>query len=360
MKDSFKMKINNFSKKRIYAIDLFRFIASISVVLYHLLFRGWAADNMSDVSFENIGHAFKYGYLGVDLFFILSGFLITHSIKNKSISDFLVSRISRLYPIYWLSITFTSIVIIVFGDSRFSVDFPQFIMNLTMFHNYANIESIYCVYWTLFVEMKFYIFIIGIFLILNKLKEITIDSLVIFWSFFCVLYYFFDDYSIFKVLNIFLFFDYAPLFIAGIVFSQIYENGVRFKDYTILFVSLLLSLNHSIIKAEVLENYFNFQFSTIIISLIIFSFYLIILMVSMNRLNIINSVRLTKLGMLTYPLYLLHQNIGFIALNNLKEYLNKYFLVTLIIIVLIFTSYLMSKFYEPRVSKFVKMSFKNN
>lgn len=83
-------------------------------------------------------------------------------------------------------------------------------------------------------------------------------------------------------------------------------------------------------------------------------------MVSMNRLNIINSVRLTKLGMLTYPLYLLHQNIGFIALNNLKEYLNKYFLVTLIIIVLIFTSYLMSKFYEPRVSKFVKMSFKNN
>ena len=77
-------------------------------------------------------------------------------------------------------------------------------------------------------------------------------------------------------------------------------------------------------------------------------------MVSTNRLNIINSVRLTQLGMLTYPLYLIHENIGFIALNNLQDHLNKYVLVSLIMVVLIFASYLMSKFYEPRVSKIYK------
>ena len=61
---------------RIYQIDLFRFIAAVCVVLYHYLFRGWAADNMSDLSFNKIGHFFKYGYLGVNLFFIISGFVI--------------------------------------------------------------------------------------------------------------------------------------------------------------------------------------------------------------------------------------------------------------------------------------------
>ena len=75
------MKKNN----RIYQIDLFRFVAALSVVLYHYLFRGWAADNMSDVNFSEIGHFFQYGYLGVHLFFIISGFVILLSIKHKSI-----------------------------------------------------------------------------------------------------------------------------------------------------------------------------------------------------------------------------------------------------------------------------------
>lgn len=348
---------NNISKKRIYTIDLLRFIASISVVLYHLFFRGWAADNMSDVSFENIGYVFRYGYLGVDLFFILSGFVISHSIDNKSISGFVISRISRLYPIYWLSVTITCFVSIAIGDSRFSVDLYQYLMNLTMFHNYANVESIDGVYWTLFVEMKFYI-LIGIFLILNKIKETTLDSGVIIWTLFSLLYYFFDDYILFRVLNVFLFFDYAPLFIAGIVYSQIYRKGSCFKYYTILFVSLLLSINHSVYKGDVLDNHFNFPFSSIIISFIIFSFYLIMFMVSTNRLNLFNSARYIQLGMLTYPLYLIHQNIGFIALNNLQDHLNKYILVSLVLIMLIFASYLMSKFYEPRVSKFIKILLK--
>ena len=61
--------------KRLYQIDLFRFIAALMVVLFHYTFRGFIA-NSSILEFPVLGSLFKYGYLGVDLFFMISGFVI--------------------------------------------------------------------------------------------------------------------------------------------------------------------------------------------------------------------------------------------------------------------------------------------
>jgi len=74
--------------------------------------------------------------------------------------------------------------------------------------------------------------------------------------------------------------------------------------------------------------------------------------VSCGKLNNINSSKLTKLGLLTYPLYLIHQNIGFIIFNNLFNYVNKYALVLLTIIVMIFLSYILNNFYEQKLSNY--------
>jgi peptidoglycan/LPS O-acetylase OafA/YrhL len=57
-------------KERFYEIDLLRFLAALSVMLYHYTFRGFAADDMSPLEFPYLAHVFKYGSLGVDLFFI--------------------------------------------------------------------------------------------------------------------------------------------------------------------------------------------------------------------------------------------------------------------------------------------------
>jgi peptidoglycan/LPS O-acetylase OafA/YrhL len=86
-------------KKRIYQIDLFRFLAAIAVVLFHYMFRGYVQDDML-INFNTIGSFFKYGYLGVNLFFIISGFVISLSIKHNSLIKFIISRFTRLYPIY--------------------------------------------------------------------------------------------------------------------------------------------------------------------------------------------------------------------------------------------------------------------
>ena len=345
-------------KKRIYQIDLFRFLAAIAVVFYHYLFRGYMADNMSDLRFTEIGNYFKYGYLGVDLFFIISGFVIALSIKTRNLKDFCVSRITRLYPSYWLSILLTSTVVILFGAPRFTVYIKQVILNLTMFQNYFNISPVDSVYWTLFIEMKFYIFVIGIYLILNKIKEIKFDYLIYSWLLLSITYIFLNNLFVFKVLNYFLILEWSSYFIAGMIFYQIYTKKLSIKYIILLGITIFISLFHSISRIERLELKFNTTFSPFYISGFILIFYILMLLVSCGKLTTINSPKLIKFGLLTYPLYLLHQNIGFVIFNQLGTESNKYLILFLTIIFILFLSYVISEIYEPRISNYLKAKLK--
>ena len=346
------------SKNRIYQIDLFRFFAALAVVLFHYLFRGYSADDMSKLNFSEIGGFFKYGYLGVDIFFIISGFVISLSIKNRSLISFWVSRISRLYPIYWISVLITFFVILLFGAPRYTAEFKQFILNLSMFQNYIGVKSIDGVYWTLFIEMKFYVFVISSYLILNKLKEIKLDYLIYAWLSLSILHIYLNKLFIFKVANFFFILDWSSYFIAGIIFYQIYRSKINIKYSILLSISFIISIYYAISRIEGLELHFNTVFSPFVISSFIMLFYFLMLLVSCDKLNKINSSKLTKFGMLTYPLYLIHQNIGFIIFNNLENYINKYVLVVSTIILMLFISFILSDIYESRVSNYLKSKLK--
>lgn len=346
------------SKDRIYQIDLFRFLAAVAVVLYHYLFRGYSADNMSKLNFSEIGGFFKYGYLGVHLFFIISGFVISLSIKKRSLIVFWISRISRLYPIYWLAVLITFIVIIFFGLPRYNTTFKQFVFNLSMFQNYIGIKNIDGVYWTLFIEMKFYIFVISFYLLLNKLKEIKLDYLIYTWLLLSILHIYLNNIYIFRIANFFFILEWSSFFIAGIIFYQIYENKINLKYSILLFLSFSISIYYSISEIKELNLHFNTIFSPLVVSCFVLLSYLLMLLVSCNKLNSINSSKLTKLGMLTYPLYLIHQNIGFIIFNNLVNHINKYVLVISTIILMIFLSYILNSYYELKMSNYLKYKLK--
>jgi peptidoglycan/LPS O-acetylase OafA/YrhL len=337
---------------------LFRFIAAVAVVLFHYLYRGYSEGNMSKLNFGEIGDFFKYGYLGVDLFFIISGFVISLSIKNRSITNFWISRISRLYPMYWLAVLLTFIVTILFGAPHFFADFKQFVFNLSMFQNYIGIENIDDSYWSLFIEMKFYIFVISLYLFLNKLKKIKLDYLIYAWLLLTIIFVFFNQLYILKFANYFFILRWSSYFIAGIIFYQIYESKINLKYLVLLSITLSISLFHAVSKIEHLELFFNSKFSPLIISSLIVVFYLLMFLVSCGKLNSINSSKLTKLGLLTYPLYLIHQNIGFIIFNNLFNYVNKYVLVLLTIIFMIFVSFILNNFYEQKASNYLRFKLK--
>lgn len=356
MSETYTTEKNN---KRIYQIDLFRFLAALSVVFYHYLFRGYMAENASNLRFDEIGSYFKYGYLGVDLFFIISGFVITLSIKSRSLKSFCISRITRLYPSYWLSVIITSLVIIFFGAPRFTVSLDQILLNLTMFQDNLNIPSVDGVYWSLFVEMKFYIFIIGTYLVLNKIKEIKLDYVIYTWLALSIAYIFFNDIFIMKVLGFFLILEWSSYFIAGMIFYQIFKNKLNTKYLLLLCICLVISIFIALTRIEDKELHYNTTFSPLYISVFIFFFYILMLLVSMGKLTLINSPKLIKFGLLTYPLYLLHQNIGYIIFNKLGADSNKYIVLQLTTAVILLFSYIISVFYEPKVANFLKMKLRS-
>lgn len=133
---------------RIVALDLIRFFAAMSVVLYHYI----SPDELTD--FPLLSQVTDFGYLGVPLFFIISGYVIALSANNRSAWQFISSRFVRLYPALWAGILFTVIVVTLFSNTKIS--FLQILANGTLLNDYMGFANIDGVYWTLKAELKFY------------------------------------------------------------------------------------------------------------------------------------------------------------------------------------------------------------
>lgn len=92
-----------------------RAIAALAVVFYH--FSGYHQANQG---FEPFGGFFKFGHLGVDFFFVLSGFVIMMAHKkdlgqSSKIVSFSLKRFFRIFPTYWLHLSFIILVRISAG-----------------------------------------------------------------------------------------------------------------------------------------------------------------------------------------------------------------------------------------------------
>ena len=124
------------NQNKLYKIDLLSFIAATGVVLYHYAYIGFTANNLSDVLFNFIKNASKYGYLGFDLFLIISGLVILVFFHQTYVKRPISLIINRLQPTYWVSFTTPVIVILLFGSDFFSVNITQYFVNLIMLNDF--------------------------------------------------------------------------------------------------------------------------------------------------------------------------------------------------------------------------------
>lgn len=149
------------------SIDSLRWLSIIFVILFHY--------------FPNV---FKGGFVGVDIFFVISGYLIGLILisNNEKLSHFYIRRIKRLFP----SLIFTILLILLLG---YFVLFPQeyknlglhalaglfFISNFLLFteNDYFNKASelkLLLNLWSLSVEVQLYIIISILFILINFFK----------------------------------------------------------------------------------------------------------------------------------------------------------------------------------------------
>lgn len=291
------------AKKREDSIDLIRAVAIISVLLFHYTAR------FSDdyLQWQYTGFKFTYGYLGVQLFFILSGYCIYLTITHaRSLADFFAKRLSRLWPALIVAATVTFIAIRIFGLPGFGVNTFKYLSNL-LFLNVLTDRYVDGAYWSLTIEVKFYLW----FGLLYFLDRVHIARN---WAWFSLLGMgaaglaaLSDSHALLASAFNFLaqwvlIYPYAVWFLVGIV---IYEwEKLSWRQRLLLLAPVGISLLASVIWADKIEALF-----------LAFCVIGCILIIPLKGMSIPAPVRF--IGLISYPLYLVHQFIGIIIIREL-------------------------------------------
>lgn len=332
---------------RFYEIDGLRFIAALIVVFYHYTFFGYAEDGRNPVSFLELTSVTRYGYLGVDLFFIISGFVILMTAQNGNPVRFVISRMVRIYPAFWVSVSISAVAMALFKHPALEISLPLWLKNLALVGSYVGVPFVDGVYWSLLVELKFY-FLIFLVLVFRSLN--FMEWLLGLWAVLIGILLFAGGPGL---LHFFFFPDWAHYFIAGAMFYVIRTQG--FTWYRVLLIAwcFVLSSYASLLMTAELTEKFGSEFHWPVTVLIIGGFYLFFTAIAFGITNGIGHPSLIAIGALTYPLYLLHQNIGYILLN-LGSGLNRFALLCGVIAIAVFISWLVNVLVEDRFNPVFK------
>lgn len=331
------------TKSRVNEIDLLRFLAALSVVLYHYSFRGYAADGMSIMPYPLLAPLAKYGSFGVELFFMISGFVILMTAADGCLKKFIVSRIVRLYPAFWACCTITFMAIVLMDDPRFSASMGQYIVNMTMLNKFFEIPSIDGVYWSLFVEIRFYA-LVAFVLLIKRIHKAKL--FLFFWLLFSVVLVVFPV----EKLRYLLIVDYSAYFIAGATYYLVWRKSLSKEKCFLIIASWGLAIYQSSSASSAFEKHFNAMINGYIVAGIITIFFVIMFLVSMRLTGCIGRNSWTIAGAITYPLYLLHQNIGFIIFNATYPTINNHVLLVGTMLLMLAVAYAVNICVERRLS----------
>jgi exopolysaccharide production protein ExoZ len=164
-------------KQQLNSLQLYRGLASILVVFHH-------ANIILDRELHQDGSfkIFHFGWVGVDFFFILSGFIIFyihhHDLgKPSQFKSFITKRFLRIYPLYWI-VLFGKILTSLAGDKSgaiFQSSPIQFIQAILLVpQSRANLDNFIGVSWTLTHEIFFYILFGLVILLKPKISRIIV------------------------------------------------------------------------------------------------------------------------------------------------------------------------------------------
>ncbi len=318
----------------IFSLQLLRFLAALSVVFFHM-------------------PIFKGSSIGVDIFFIISGFIIPF-ILEKNDNNFFIKRIIRILPLYWLLTILIFISKILFPNifSYIDVNLIDLFKSLFFIPIYSEIEDriiypIIMVGWTLNYEMFFY-FIVTISLFISKKNYIYLVILNIIFLFLLGNIYQDKNYLFLYISN-----SIILEFVLGIILYLIYINFNLFNNvYKIVITVILIYISFILFS----NNEIRF------LSQGLPSFFIVLFFLQINKFikknNFINSM-----GLISYALYLIHPY--FLSLNE-KIIIYFEFKQTLIylsyiiyLIIVIGTSFFIYMFFEKNIINYLKKKLIN-
>lgn len=290
--------IVNHSLKYNSSIDGLRGIAISLVLLFHI----WPK-------------YFSFGYVGVDIFFVLSGYLITQIIYTKLESDtfdlkeFYRNRIRRIFPALIVVLSTTVVIGYLFmfpseleqlgkhiKSSAFFYENFRLIGEVGYWDESASLKPLLH-FWSLAIEEQFYIFWPLILILLYKIRlNIVLTLFVLFLILFTIPLIIEIDKFYHTLSRAWELAFGGLIFIISYKYKNIFEvlNKYKYLVYIAFFISIAVSYNNS-------------SFSTIKTFIIVFFSALLILSLSHDKSKTIFSNNiLVFIGLISFPLYLWH------------------------------------------------------
>ncbi|MET9886273.1 acyltransferase [Streptomyces sp. NPDC006430] len=299
---------------RIAVLDGLRLLAALSVVLFHYL-AGYGAipwQRTAAELFPTLHRIAQFGWLGVVLFFMISGFVICMSGWGKSLQQFWQGRVLRLFPLYWVAVVLSSAAARlgpqIPGEPRVTVG--QMLTNLTMLQQPLGVGSVDNVYWTLWVELRFYLAFSLVVMLGTSYRRVANFCWV--WALGSVL----APGSGIPLLDQLLVPQSAPFFIAGIAFYLVRRAGrIEGETLGILVLSWLL-MQHRLPAVMADEGHgINWKVCLTAIT----AMYLLMGLIALGKLDRIQWRWLPVAGAISYPLYLVHQSLGVRTIGRWNE-----------------------------------------
>ncbi|MYV72061.1 acyltransferase family protein [Streptomyces sp. SID2131] len=332
---------------RLYALDGLRLGAALMVVMYHYMARGGGWPTPVKAIFPDAFRISAYGYLGVQLFFVISGFVICMSAWDRPVKAFFVSRVVRLYPAYWFAVVATTVTVAVIPGGRRHLPWNDVLTNLTMLQQPLRVAHVDPVYWTLFTELRFYLIFALVAWWGLTYKRVLLFCCV--WGAATLL--------VAKAppgpLRLLLIPEYSWFFIAGMAFYLMY----RFRPNLMLFGIVGISFCASL--APTIEEFKRLTFlgdrPAWPVTAVLAVFFGIMALIATGKLSGIKWKWLPIAGALTYPLYLLHQIIGWEVIGYFAPRgVDPWVLVGSLTAGMLVFSYLVHKIVEKPLSRYLK------
>jgi peptidoglycan/LPS O-acetylase OafA/YrhL len=286
--------------RRLHELDSLRGIAAVCVLLFHLSYH---TDRAHQWPFQ-----VSWGHYGVELFFVISGFVILMTLERSATpGDFVVSRVSRLFPAYWCAVLVTSAILILAVPQE-SPSAAAIAGNLTMLQPLFRTPYLDGSYWTLTVELVFY-FLMGLWFLRRSAGAPDIEVYALAWlalaaPFRAWLLYKHIELPGYLATPLLLY--YGQFFIVGLCLYRIHTGSFKRLTVGVLIAACCMSLFGGV-SASLSPAPIPYFLITCGVTGLVF-------LALRVRPAILRHPTLVFFGLISYPLYLIHQRVGSVSL----------------------------------------------
>lgn len=283
---------------RVAWLDYARAFAAFSVLSVHYL----AGRNTDFGLGQDIA---QYGYLGVPLFFMISGFVISSSVEGKTAGEFVVGRLVRLYPTFVLCLTISAVILLPAMRTEFWYGTEQYLANLTLCPSLFGMPFMDIVYWTLVLEIQFYAAVAVLILLRVALRPGIWHPLWVAGIVLAALLHADGQFPLFG--------GYFGYFAAGAVIYDIRRHGFSLMRVGMLGILAAVTISYSVQESAQLAVERAQSLNGGVVLIIIAMFYFGFLTLEAADARGWRPPQAKLLGLMTYPLYLLHARLGYFA-----------------------------------------------